>query len=264
MLEQTFECLSPEECRQYLQKLGLPEPETLTLEYLDALIDRHLRTIPFENLTPFSMKEIPELRPSLLFEKIILNQRGGYCFELNAIFLGLLRGLGYDAYPIACRARRGDELSPVRHRASIVRFHGELYYCDIGYGRILCTRAALISTDRPTITREGTFTFSEEYDGWYNIDYCPAGQAASEPMMMIGTAPAAPIDFLLPNIDMATPPSIFTESYFVQILGAHGTNSLKDHTLTLRTEKGKELREIADEDLPQVLHTVFGIEFNTR
>ena len=51
LLEQSFECLREDQCRSYLERLGMELPGRPSREFLDRLVRRHLEVIPFENLT---------------------------------------------------------------------------------------------------------------------------------------------------------------------------------------------------------------------
>jgi arylamine N-acetyltransferase len=73
------------EVRAYLERIGYDGPLDGSAEALAELQERHLHTVPYENLdvlrrVPLSL-EIPDL-----FDKIVTRRRGGYCFELNALF----------------------------------------------------------------------------------------------------------------------------------------------------------------------------------
>ena len=89
MLEESFEQLNQKQCAAYLKKLKLPQEEC-TLEFLDRLIRRHLEEIPFENLDLVRTHELIQTDLDTVYKKIIQGRRGGYCFELNALFLGLV------------------------------------------------------------------------------------------------------------------------------------------------------------------------------
>lgn len=86
MLEESFEQLDQEQCAAYLKRLKLPQEEC-TLEFLDRLIRRHLEEIPFENLDLVRTHELISTDLDTVYKKIIQGKRGGYCFELNALFL---------------------------------------------------------------------------------------------------------------------------------------------------------------------------------
>ena len=81
----------------YLERLHLPEPEVPDREYLNRLIYAHQKYIVFENLDSYLYRRPVSLGTEELFEKIIVNGRGGFCFELNGLFARLLRELGYHA-----------------------------------------------------------------------------------------------------------------------------------------------------------------------
>ena len=38
-----------------------------------------------------------------VFDKLVKQPRGGYCFEQNTLFLAVLRTLGFTVYPVAAR-----------------------------------------------------------------------------------------------------------------------------------------------------------------
>ena len=120
----------------YLKRIGIEE-STLSPDRanLDRIIYAHLTHVPFENLDEYYDKSCPELETEKLFDKIVIRNRGGYCFELNAALYSLLCALGYEAYPVACRIQWGmDHLRPLSHRATIVVIDGVKHYCDVGFG----------------------------------------------------------------------------------------------------------------------------------
>lgn len=77
--------LTQKELTQYLQRIDYHGPFSFSEDTLSALQWAHLTHIPYENLN--LLAKIPlSLRPSDLFWKIITEQRGGYCFELQGLF----------------------------------------------------------------------------------------------------------------------------------------------------------------------------------
>lgn len=69
-------------------------------------------------------------------EKILIKSMGGYCFELNGLFLLFLRSLGFEAWMCQSRQLRHDESYPVpaTHCGIIVNLDRKLLFCDVGYG----------------------------------------------------------------------------------------------------------------------------------
>jgi len=92
-------------------------------------------TIPFENLDIHSGREIVLDEDSLL-RKIIEKQRGGICYEVNAIFRWLLDALGFQVRMIAAEVFDDDgRPGPLfDHMALLVDIDGDQYLADVGFG----------------------------------------------------------------------------------------------------------------------------------
>jgi N-hydroxyarylamine O-acetyltransferase len=122
--------------KKYLRRIGLEETEPAAdAESLKLLQRRHLLTIPFENL------DIHWKRPILLdtdafYRKIVGENRGGFCYELNGLFNVLLKDLGFETKMVSARVGRGEGVfSPAfAHMAIIVKIEGEEYIADVGFG----------------------------------------------------------------------------------------------------------------------------------
>jgi N-hydroxyarylamine O-acetyltransferase len=72
-----------------------------------------------------------------LIEKIIANNRGGFCFELNGLFADLLKSLGFVVYMTEA-AVYNQELGAFgfmrNHMTLLVTLNDELYLTDVGFG----------------------------------------------------------------------------------------------------------------------------------
>ncbi|HWD02332.1 MAG TPA: arylamine N-acetyltransferase [Amycolatopsis sp.] len=120
----------------YLARLGLGLPAAADLSALRRLQERHLERIPFENLS-IHLGEPIELTEDALFDKIVTHRRGGFCYELNGLFCGLLRELGFTAelrgaYVFDCEGVPGP---PLDHAAIVVYLGDEQWLVDVGFGR---------------------------------------------------------------------------------------------------------------------------------
>ena len=119
----------------YLKRLQR-EREPPSLNYLSKLQEAHMLCIPFENLDVMNKKHI-HLAPENLYTKILLNKRGGFCFELNGLFYDLLYSLGFQVYMIeaAVYNKKIGTFGYMRnHMALIVTINNEKYLVDVGYG----------------------------------------------------------------------------------------------------------------------------------
>lgn len=91
---------SAEQVKAYLARIGLSGELPLTAETLTRIVSAHYQTVPYENL--FILSGTPlDLSPEALFQKIVLEHRGGFCFELNAALGELLEGLGFSVTHLA-------------------------------------------------------------------------------------------------------------------------------------------------------------------
>ena len=119
----------------YLRRIGYEGKTEVSKECLEALMELHLRNVPFENLESYKEGKVPSLESSDVYEKIVLRKRGGYCFELNKLFYELLKASGFQAIPVGVRILwKKEKLPPMLHRATLVTLGSDMYYCDIGYG----------------------------------------------------------------------------------------------------------------------------------
>lgn len=122
---------------KYFERIGLEykEPFVPDLENLKLLQYAHLMTIPYENFDILKGKPL-SLKEEDLYEKIITNKRGGYCFELNGLFCWLLLTLGYKVTEYMARYIRGEAIVPPmrRHRVLKVELEEGNYLADIGIG----------------------------------------------------------------------------------------------------------------------------------
>jgi N-hydroxyarylamine O-acetyltransferase len=119
---------------EYLLRIGIIENISPDIQNLKKLHKFHLLHVPFENLDIF-MKEEISLNAENLYRKIVIDQRGGFCYELNTIFYYLLRAVGYKGYIISARVYSDGKPGPeFDHMALIVEAGGKQWLCDVGFG----------------------------------------------------------------------------------------------------------------------------------
>ncbi len=119
----------------YLSRLKV-KWETPSIQYLKVLQKAHLHHIPFENLDIHYKNKIV-LNYELFFQKIIINKRGGFCYELNGLFYSLLYHLGFDCSIISARVfnnRTGKWGNKFDHLAIIVVLDSKSWLVDVGFG----------------------------------------------------------------------------------------------------------------------------------
>jgi N-hydroxyarylamine O-acetyltransferase len=115
----------------YLARINAASPTSL------AEVHRaHATTIPFENFDSYS-GTVPSLDIASLERKMVGDERGGYCFEQNLLFMGALEALGVDeVVPMLARVRVGanGEPRPLNHLLLRVTAEGGTWLADVGFG----------------------------------------------------------------------------------------------------------------------------------
>lgn len=118
----------------YLERLHLSEAIMPTLKGLHTLQWAQFSNIPFENFD-IQLGRGVTLEPDHLFDKLVRHPRGGYCFELNGLFLMALRAFGFEARPLLARVQLTGEPSGRGHQLSLVEADGRRWLADVGFGK---------------------------------------------------------------------------------------------------------------------------------
>ncbi|GMQ45544.1 arylamine N-acetyltransferase family protein [Vibrio sp. 10N] len=135
--------MSPNQLQQYLNRVDLTlsgvDGGVVSSRFLASYAHltqlqkaQHL-TIPFENFDVFAGEAI-SLEPEVRFDKLVNQSRGGYCFEVNALFLEVLSSLGYHAKPKLARVHLADTPSGRSHQVTLVTIKDEQWVVDVGFG----------------------------------------------------------------------------------------------------------------------------------
>ncbi|MEH7493698.1 arylamine N-acetyltransferase family protein [Neobacillus niacini] len=121
----------------FRNRLGLPQDAIITFQYLDTVLEKTAKTIPFENLCIIENRT-KEITKENLTSKIIEQNEGGLCYELNTILflflfennfkLTLIRGVTYNHIE--------QRWSPTgnTHVLNLITHNGQVYVVDTGFG----------------------------------------------------------------------------------------------------------------------------------
>jgi len=119
----------------YLKRLEITIDVENSLKTLQNLHRAHAFTIAFENFNVHLKRPIP-LDKENLFQKLIVEKRGGYCYELNTLFSFLLQEIGFNVTHLIGRPLYGykNALRPRTHMVLKVETEGKEFLCDLGFG----------------------------------------------------------------------------------------------------------------------------------
>ncbi len=118
----------------YLERINYSGSTAPTAETLRALQEAHLLAVPFENLSVHNGQHII-LKEEVLFDKVVSRRRGGFCYELNGLFAGLLRALGFEVDMLSARvANAAGEFGPDFDHMTLMVQLDQRWLADVGFG----------------------------------------------------------------------------------------------------------------------------------
>lgn len=124
---------------KYLERINFTDAITITDEVLTSLHKKHIFQVPFENLDIF-YKNLFDLDIEKIYQKIINDRRGGFCYELNLLFNWLLTQIGFSSKIIACRIFNDDgTLGPAFDHMAVFVKNQKDFLIDVGYGDLFIT-----------------------------------------------------------------------------------------------------------------------------
>lgn len=122
----------------YLRRINYLKDVIPNVQTLHGLQHAHMLTVPFENLD-IGLKRPIRLDLNSLWEKIVLDRRGGFCYEVNGLFAWLLEKIGFDVTYLNARDYHPQDDSfgiDFDHLVLLVRVPGEStrWLVDVGWG----------------------------------------------------------------------------------------------------------------------------------
>jgi N-hydroxyarylamine O-acetyltransferase len=241
----------------YLARIGAGRPAGPDAAALRELQLRHLRAVPFENLS-IHLGEPIVLDRAALLDKLVRRRRGGFCYELNGAFADLLSTIGFDVTLLAARVFGEDGPGPpFAHLALRVDVDGDgdgPWLADVGFGRHSSYPLRLEPRDEQA-DPGGTFRIAETADG--DLDVIRDGQ----PQYRLEPRPRSLADFE-PTCwwQQTSPRSHFTRSPVCSLPTEDGRVTLSDRTLIRTTGEQREERTLnGDAEVLDAYRTWFGI-----
>ena len=120
---------------QYLARIGVTAPIRPDLETLRAIHRAHLLAISYENFDVLFNRPVTINIPAI-YEKIVENRRGGWCYEMNGLLGWALQELGFKvtrATGAVMRETSGDA-AVGNHLVLKVDLDEGTYLADVGFG----------------------------------------------------------------------------------------------------------------------------------
>jgi N-hydroxyarylamine O-acetyltransferase len=167
----------------YLARIQFSKPLKPDVQTLKGLQLSHMLNVPFENLD-IGLKRPIRLTEAGLWEKIVLQKRGGFCYELNGMFAWLLKEIGFDVTYLNARvySHEGKLGIDFDHLALLVEVPNQpgRWLADVGFGDSFNEplsfeeqgeQAQGLRSYRLEQTSDGFITWQKNYDSSWERQY---------------------------------------------------------------------------------------------
>lgn len=250
----------------YLDRIGYAEPVAPDLPTLRALHAHHVGAIAFENIDPM-FRHTPDLSARGLMTKLVHGGRGGYCYEQNGLYLGMLQHIGFEAHGLMGRVRWGspaDNVTPRSHMMIHVTLPEGPYLTDAGFGGMTPTGPLKFEADIVQETPHEPFRLLRDGSDWL-LQAEVAG--TWNDVYRFDLNPQIPIDYKASNYYLAnSDDSFFTQGVIAARHVAGQRMALGKHSFTIYpTGKAPQRRTLKDAaEICDTLETEFGIRLPDR
>lgn len=140
--------LTAKNLQSYLTSVSVLQPE-ISITFIRELQKSHLDTFPFSNLGVL-LHENLSLESQVLFDRVVTQKRGGYCFEQNKIFFDVLKSVGFQCDIVLGRVLHNRDIDvPRTHRITKITLANSTYIVDVGFGPLCSREPLLLDSDEP-------------------------------------------------------------------------------------------------------------------
>jgi N-hydroxyarylamine O-acetyltransferase len=256
----------------YLRRIGYNGFRIPSVQTLRELQYAHLLTVPFENLDVHLGRPIM-LDQDALFEKIVARRRGGFCYELNGLFAGLLRELGFDVAMLAAGVARADgSFGPeFDHLTLMVRIPSDattsrlqslsvepfVYLTDVGFGD---SPLAPLRLDDTAEQLQGDRAYRFDRDGEH-VTLLRRKDDAWSPVYRFTLEPHQLTEYAdMCDYHQTSPASSFTKKRLLTLTTPQGRVTLTELRLIITESAVRTELVIAEADYSVVLRERFRID----
>lgn len=243
---------------RYLQRIQFAGVLSPTPELLTVLQETHLLHVPFENLDIHSHVAI-DLHNT--YYKIVEQNRGGICYELNGLFYQLLTSIGFTVKMVSARVYDnkkgyGPEFD---HMAIIAKVNDQDYLVDVGFGEFALHPIKILLNTNSNDPR-GVFRV-EPYDKHYMVVKKQSDAGLFIPQYIFSETERQLSEFYyMCHYHQSSSDSHFTQQRICSLPTLTGRVTLSGSVLKIRDRDMVSERALAsDVELTEVLQQYFNI-----
>ncbi len=227
----------------YLKRIGFHEPLSVDLDGLRRLHRAHLHGITYENLD-VQLGRAADLDVERIYRKIVVEGRGGWCYEMNGLFGWALGEAGFDVTRMVggVMASLAGDFTMGSHLVLRVEL-GEPYLIDVGLGDGLIEPIPIREGTHHQDDRAFRLEALDEEGRWrfHNHEGCPPRDFD----FRLEPADESRLALLCEKL-RSEPNSLFVQNLMcIRMDPAGGTKHLAGRVLTL---PGEEKRVLPDVD----------------
>ncbi len=218
--------------------------------------------MPFENLDIHWGGPIV-LDVEKFFEKIVVEKRGGFCYELNGLFNELLKHLGFKTRLVSARVFNGKVHGPeFDHAAIIVTLPEGEYLADVGYGEFTAEPLRFV-LDAIQADRGERFVI-RKYDDEY-LEVAKFVDASWRSEYLFKDVERQLSEFTeMCDFQQYAPDSHFRKGKLCSIMTADGRMTLTDKNfVVMKNGKREETPVESEARFYEILLNAFGIDAET-
>lgn len=240
------------------------EIDAPTLEALNYYTEHYMSTVPFENIDVQNKVRI-SVAIDDIYDKIVHQNRGGYCYELNHLFQRYLREKGFDVRIVSATIHTpgGGRSQPGSHVSLVVCIDGIDYVADVGFGDLPLHVIPITTVENTQNIKDKSGTFraifqNEQHDSFFvqkwednhwNTKY-EAGLASKR------------IQDFSENIEynQTNPNSIFVKRLIITMPKSYGRVTMSQNHLTITKGDKKEKTKITSQNYRSILKEYFNLD----
>ena len=234
---------------------GKPKKDIATVT---EIMQNQLFSVPFENLDVQAGK-IVSLVPEEIVEKILVRNRGGYCYEVNGLFAMALQELGLDYTFVAARPMIYPVRRPKTHMAIVGEVEGEKWLIDLGFGSNSIRKPMRLNLLDVEVMQDGyLFMLCKADESKYRLKAFVEGEWVDQ--YEFDLYPQEWIDFTPANhLNSTHPDAIFVKKLLIVLHNPTGRVILMGDTIKTVSNGITTKQFISSENRAAILATNFGL-----
>jgi len=247
----------------YLERIHYSDAIKPDIRTLGKLQLAHMQSVPFENLD-IGLHRTIEIYEQAIWNKLIVNKRGGFCYELNGLFAWLLKQIGFGVTYLNARDyHEADNTFGIDFDHLVLMVHipnaSTRWLVDVGWGD---TFTQPLNIDTTEWQQQGLRSYRlEPFRDGYQLWQMGDGDKIERQYYFDLTPHQFPTEYEAAcQYHQTSPQSIFTRNRIISRLTANGRISLdNDRVIITTTGKREETLLQSEEEFHELLKKHFDI-----